>query len=111
MGIAIARRAGDIEVRTVSLFLHDKASGGAGFSIQAFDLLPALLPEIDRILDCPVPACMNACPACVLAGDLSDDEAAILDRKPRSSGCGAAGKALPPVRGIRWMSTIIAGPA
>jgi len=81
MGIAIARRADNTEVRTVSLFLHDKASGGAGFSIQAFDLLPDLLPEIERILDCPVPACNNGCPACVLVGDLSEEEAAILDRR------------------------------
>jgi DEAD/DEAH box helicase domain-containing protein len=41
MGIAIARRADITESRTVSLFLHDKASGGAGFAIQALDLLPA----------------------------------------------------------------------
>jgi ATP-dependent helicase YprA (DUF1998 family) len=81
MGIAIARRADDTEARTVSLFLHDKASGGAGFSIQAADLLSDLLPEIERVLDCPVPECVNACPACVLAGDLSEDEAAILDRR------------------------------
>ena len=81
MGIAVARRADEAEARTVSLFLHDKASGGAGFSVQALDLLPDLLSEIERILDCAVPECVNACPACVLAGDLSDDEAAILDRR------------------------------
>ncbi|HEX3918845.1 MAG TPA: DEAD/DEAH box helicase [Caulobacteraceae bacterium] len=81
MGIAIARRADGAEARTVSLFLHDKASGGAGFSIQAVELLSDLLPEIEHILDCPVPECVDACPACVLTGDLSDDEAAILDRR------------------------------
>ncbi|MBU1346003.1 MAG: DEAD/DEAH box helicase [Alphaproteobacteria bacterium] len=80
MGIAIARRTDETNAPTVSIFLHDKASGGAGFSIQALELLPELLPEIERILDCAVPGCVNACPACVLAGDLSDDEAAILDR-------------------------------
>lgn len=81
MGIAIARRPDESEIHTVSLFLHDKASGGAGFSIQAMDLLIDLLTEIDRILDCPVAECTNACPACVLAGDLTDEEASLLDRK------------------------------
>jgi hypothetical protein len=81
MGVAIAKRADDAEVRTVSLFLHDKASGGAGFSIQAFELLDELLSDIAGILDCTVSECVNACPACILAGDLSDDEATILDRR------------------------------
>lgn len=81
MGLAVARRADETEARTVSLFLHDKASGGAGFSVQALELLPDLLSEIERILDCAVPECVSACPACVLTGDLSDDEAAILDRR------------------------------
>lgn len=81
MGIAVARRVDSAGARTVSLFLHDKASGGAGFAIQALDLLPELLEEMRRILDCQVPECVRACPACVLAGDLNDEEAAILDRE------------------------------
>jgi DEAD/DEAH box helicase domain-containing protein len=81
MGVAVARRADYLNGHIVSLFLHDKASGGAGFSIQALDLLPVLLPEIERILDCPVAECVNACPCCVLVGDLSEDEASILDRR------------------------------
>jgi len=81
MGVAVARRADHLDGQTVSLFLHDKASGGAGFSIQALDLLTVLMPEIEHILNCPVPECISACPACVLVGDLSEDEASILDRR------------------------------
>jgi DEAD/DEAH box helicase domain-containing protein len=81
MGIAMARRFDDDGAATVSLFLHDKTSGGSGFAIQAADLLPELLGDAETILDCAATECVNACPACVLTGDLTDDEAAILDRR------------------------------
>ena len=80
MGVAIARRTDSNNQMTVSLFLHDKASGGAGFAIQATNLVDDLLPDIEHILDCPVPECVKACPACVLTGDLNDEEASMLDR-------------------------------
>lgn len=80
MGFAVDRRAGAFGSR-YSLFLFDKASGGAGFAVQAPEHLSEVLREATMILDCSVPGCLNGCPACVLVGDLSYAEALTLDRK------------------------------
>jgi hypothetical protein len=52
----------------------------AGFAIQADPLLLEILPEAVEILDCRVPGCRTGCPARVLTGDLSEDDADGLDR-------------------------------
>ena len=80
MGFAVEPRAGAFG-RRFSLFLFDKSSGGAGFSVQAPDRLPELLADAAKLLACTVPGCVNGCPACVLVGDLSDAEAHALDRQ------------------------------
>jgi hypothetical protein len=66
----------------MSIFLHDKASGGAGFSVKAQELFAELIPEAAEILDCKVEGCVRGCPACVLVGDLRDEEVERLDRRP-----------------------------
>ncbi len=38
--------------------------------------------DAEEILDCKVEGCGRACPACVLVGDLSDEEVGRLDRRP-----------------------------
>jgi DEAD/DEAH box helicase domain-containing protein len=79
MGVAVAPRGG-LGGPVFSAFLFDQAVGGAGFSIQADPLLLEILPEATEILDCKVPGCRTGCPACVLTGDLSEDDADGLDR-------------------------------
>jgi DEAD/DEAH box helicase domain-containing protein len=53
---------------TVSLFLYDTASGGAGYATQAPTLLPELFRKAREILDCPA-GCDSACQSCVLSYD------------------------------------------
>ncbi len=79
IGVAAARRADALGTR-YSAFLFDRAAGGAGFSVQAGPLLGEIMADAVAVLDCPVPGCVDACPACVLAGDLGEDEAAMLKR-------------------------------
>jgi hypothetical protein len=52
----------------VSIFLYDAASGGAGYTTQATEMLPALLRDARDLLDCPR-GCDSACQACVLDYD------------------------------------------
>ncbi|WIY67961.1 DEAD/DEAH box helicase [Aquidulcibacter paucihalophilus] len=80
MGFAVEPRVGAFG-RRFSLFLFDKSAGGAGFAVQAADMIPELLRDCARLLDCAVPGCQNGCPACVLVGDLNDTEALSLDRQ------------------------------
>lgn len=79
MGLAAEQRQGPVG-RCVSVFLFDNASGGAGFAEQADSLFYELLEPARRILDCPVPGCVRGCPACVLTGDMNEEDAAELDR-------------------------------
>ena len=79
MGVAVAQRGGVVG-SVYSIFLFDRAVGGAGFAVQAGPLLLEILPEATEILDCKVPGCRTGCPACVLTSDLSEDDAEGLDR-------------------------------
>src|ERR1700733_5864333 len=81
MGVAAEPRVAAFGAETLSIFLHDKASGGAGFSIKAGELFADILPDIERILDCRVEGCVRGCPACVLIGELNDEQVARLDRQ------------------------------
>lgn len=80
MGFSVESRRGPFGSR-LSLFLFDRASGGAGFSIQAPQVFSELLREAATVLDCAVPGCVNGCPACVLVADLNEAEASSLDRQ------------------------------
>ncbi|MBR0878556.1 DEAD/DEAH box helicase [Bradyrhizobium liaoningense] len=82
MGIAAEERRNRLGGRSVSVFLFDKASGGAGFAVQADDQFADVLKDAEKILDCRVPGCVNGCPSCVLTADMSEDEARLLERGP-----------------------------
>lgn len=79
LGMAIRRAATPLGQVTHSLFLYDRASGGAGFAPQAVSLYEALLGDAEAILDCPAPGCTTGCSACVLTADLYR-QAEIIDR-------------------------------
>ncbi len=81
MGVSAEHRRDSMGGATTSVFLHDTATGGAGFAIQAADLFSDIVGEAERILDCQVAGCVQGCPACVLVGGLSDDQVRILDRR------------------------------
>lgn len=82
MGISAEPRLDAMSAETMSILLHDKASGGAGFSVRAQEFFADLIVDAEDILNCQVEGCVRGCPACVLIGDLSDDEVARLDRRP-----------------------------
>jgi DEAD/DEAH box helicase domain-containing protein len=82
MGIAAEERRNAMGSRSVSVFLFDKAAGGAGFAVQANDQFAEILNDAEKILDCGVPGCVTACPSCVLTADMSEDEARLLERGP-----------------------------
>ncbi len=82
MGISAEPRLDAMSAETMSILLHDKASGGAGFSVKAQELFADLIVSAEEILNCQVEGCVRGCPACVLIGDLSDDEVDRLDRRP-----------------------------
>ena len=82
MGIAAEDRRNRVGGRSVSVFLFDRSSGGAGFAVQADDHFAEILNEAEKILDCSVPGCVTGCPSCVLTTDMSEDESRLLDRGP-----------------------------
>ncbi|WP_417826820.1 DEAD/DEAH box helicase [Thalassospira povalilytica] len=69
MGLAVAPSLRPDEARRSSVFLYDKASGGAGFASAAERDLPDLLRDAAIRLDCPA-KCASGCPECVLRRDL-----------------------------------------
>ncbi|HXQ45769.1 MAG TPA: DEAD/DEAH box helicase [Caulobacteraceae bacterium] len=81
MGLSAEPRLDAFGAQTMSIFLHDKASGGAGFAVKAGELFADLLEGMEQILDCKVEGCDRACPACVLASDLVEDDVRRLDRR------------------------------
>ena len=79
MGAAADVRQGPFG-RTQSVFLFDRASGGAGFASQAAEQFDTLLQGVREVLDCRVAGCVTGCPACVLTRDLSAEDARDIDR-------------------------------
>lgn len=79
MGLAAERRRDARGQWCFSAFLFDRSAGGAGFAVTADELLPEVLAEAGRILDCPR-GCAGGCPACVLTNDMTESEARTLDR-------------------------------
>jgi hypothetical protein len=49
--------------------------------VKGDELFPELIEDVERILDCRVDGCERACPACVLASDLVEEDVRRLDRK------------------------------
>lgn len=68
-----------------SVFLHDRAAGGAGLVARLAEpeMLAACLARAEQLLDCPE-GCRRGCPACILRPDLNQpglalDRAAALE--------------------------------
>jgi ATP-dependent helicase YprA (DUF1998 family) len=70
IGIAVRSARTPMGQRTHSLYLFDRAAGGAGFSPGVVRWLAELLQEAAQILDCQEPGCTKGCSACVLTADL-----------------------------------------
>jgi hypothetical protein len=79
LGMAVRAATTPIGQLTHSLFLYDRASGGAGFAPQAAELYAELLGDADRILDCRQSGCTRGCSACVLTADLHKQQE-LIDR-------------------------------
>ena len=64
----------------VSVFLHDRAAGGAGLATRMVDLktLATVLEGAANLLDCPE-ECGRGCPSCILRPDLNQRDI-TLDR-------------------------------
>lgn len=79
MGFAVAQARNSLGAPAVSLFLFDRAAGGAGFAVSFEHLMRPVLHRARQILDCKTPGCEKACAACVLTSDAPDGKDA-LDR-------------------------------
>lgn len=93
LGLSARRVTGPLGQPTHSLFLYDRASGGAGFAPQAAALFDALLKDAVKILDCPQPGCVRGCSACIIAPDLYR-QAEVVDRRAALAWAREAGAAL-----------------
>ena len=69
MGFAVSQSHNALGAQAVSLFLFDRASGGAGFAVSFEHLMRPVIRRAERILDCETPGCEKACAACVLTSD------------------------------------------
>jgi ATP-dependent helicase YprA (DUF1998 family) len=80
MGFAVDQTQNALGGPAVSLFVFDRAAGGAGFAVSLEHLIRPVIGRVDRILDCRTPGCETGCAACVLTSDAPEatDE---LDRK------------------------------
>ena len=69
MGFAVGQSQNALGAPAVSLFLFDRATGGAGFAVSLEHLMRPVLRRAEQILDCETPGCEKACAACVLTSD------------------------------------------
>ncbi len=66
LGVAVQRRNSPDRTPTTSIFIYDKASQGAGYSMQLAEHLPAVLKAAyDFVKDCQA-GCDKACHSCLL---------------------------------------------
>jgi hypothetical protein len=81
IGLAIGPSTGPAGEVRLSVFLYDRAAGGAGFVTRLGEpeWFSACLARASDRLDCPQ-GCSNGCPACVLRPDLNFAEER-LDRR------------------------------
>nr|WP_246748148.1 DEAD/DEAH box helicase [Methylobacterium sp. SD274] len=80
IGLSVVRRLSALGGATHSVYLYDRAAGGAGFAPRLVEMFEELLRDARAILDCLRPGCDGGCSACVLASDLHR-QAEILDRR------------------------------
>jgi len=69
MGFAVNQTQNELGAPAVSLFLFDRAAGGAGFAVSFEHLMRSVIRRAEQILDCETPGCEKACAACVLTSD------------------------------------------
>lgn len=69
MGFAVEQAENALGAPAVSLYLFDRASGGAGFAVSFEHLMRPVFRGAEKILDCQTPGCEKACAACVLTAD------------------------------------------
>lgn len=69
MGFAVSQSDNALGASAVSLFLFDRAAGGAGFAVSFEHLMRPVIRRAEQILDCETPGCEKACAACVLTSD------------------------------------------
>ncbi len=69
MGLSVAPSLRDDGGKRMSIFLHDKKTGGAGLAVSAEPILPRLLERAAQILDCRSD-CTSGCPECTLRRDM-----------------------------------------
>jgi ATP-dependent helicase YprA (DUF1998 family) len=80
MGFAANKSRNGLGADAVSLFVFDRAAGGAGFATSFEFLMRPVIKRAEYILDCKTPGCETGCAACVLTSDAPEgkDE---LDRR------------------------------
>jgi hypothetical protein len=69
MGFAVSQTQNALGAPAISLFLFDRAAGGAGFAVSFQHLMRSVICRAEQILDCETPGCEKACAACVLTPD------------------------------------------
>lgn len=69
MGFAVGQSQNALGAPAVSLFMYDRAAGGAGFAVSFEHLMRPVIRRAEQILDCETPGCEKACAACVLTSD------------------------------------------
>lgn len=79
MGFAVSQSRNQLGELTISLFLFDRAAGGAGFAVSFERLVRTVIERAEHILDCKTPGCETGCAACVLTSDAPDGKG-DLDR-------------------------------
>jgi hypothetical protein len=72
MGFAVGQSRNALGALTISLFLFDRAAGGAGFAVSFEHLMRAVINRAEQVLDCKTPGCEKGCAACVLTSDAPD---------------------------------------
>lgn len=73
MGYGIGPSRNAMSTTTLSIYLHDRAAGGAGYVVRATEALRPILKRARAILDCPQ-KCGHACSSCVLVSDAPERE-------------------------------------
>ncbi|VVT00772.1 DEAD/DEAH box helicase [Erythrobacter sp. EC-HK427] len=79
LGISVAARDGKLGRRVPSVYIFDKASGGAGYAPRLLDDIYHVFERAAHVLDCPN-ECEMGCSACVLSADLFKQQGK-LDRR------------------------------
>jgi len=72
MGFGVGQSRNGLGALTISLFLFDRAAGGAGFAVSFEHLMRAVIKGAEHVLDCKTPGCEKGCAACVLTSDAPD---------------------------------------